>query len=581
MSSANRKPYETHTGAITQSFLDACFDNLSNKLEMICDIQAPGDGAGVYSIAASDRNKYVGDKFYEALLVFPVISRTVGEWLTPEVEFSTLTLELNNSDGRFNEFMPSGASFSTWIGRKLRVKLGVGEDSSSYTTIFDGSITEVGGFYRGVKSFTLVARDKYDSLNIQFPNGVLTSTAYPDIDDDIAGKILPVIYGDWSTNVSLAPAPLTGEVASIPCYPVNGKNAGVLAGTTYVSCVISVNANTSFFGNTVFLKRGDAWYLFDSADIGNVNVDKNYFEIKQGNSGGTTLVDGNPYQYATGDEFFCKMKGKDLGAYDDNLISQARDILITYGGLSAGDFDSNWDTYRDKASPTESAISTFKSRVWIQEPQSVIQYVLSMLEQVRLEAFISRDLKIKINSLHLDDFDSSPSFYVRNWDIARDSLKPSIDTRNNFNRAVGNYNFLPDVGENSRVTSVYRNSAAITAVGKTISKQIVFPNLYELSVVENQVKEILRLSSAYIEIIDCQLTWRSLMQDIGSFVSLNIQIAAMQLTGVPAMIREIGYDPDGLKVPVKLWSFQMVPFPGYTPGYAGTTGGSTATITVE
>jgi hypothetical protein len=50
---------------------------------------------------------------------------------------------------------------------------------------------------------------------------------------------------------------------------------------------------------------------------------------------------------------------------------------------------------------------------------------------------------------------------------------------------------------------------------------------------------------------------------------------------VPALIREVGYDPDGIKIPLRLWSFQLLPFTGYTPGYAGTVGGSTATIDEE
>jgi len=44
---------------------------------MIVEIETP-----IGTIYASDRNKYAGSTFYEALLNFPIIRRTVGEWLS-------------------------------------------------------------------------------------------------------------------------------------------------------------------------------------------------------------------------------------------------------------------------------------------------------------------------------------------------------------------------------------------------------------------------------------------------------------------------------------------------------------------
>jgi hypothetical protein len=49
------------------------------------------------------------------------------------------------------------------------------------------------------------------------------------------------------------------------------------------------------------------------------------------------------------------------------------------------------------------------------------------------------------------------------------------------------------------------------------------------------------------------------------------------------MVREIGYSSD-LKLPMKLWSFQMLPFAnpgGWNPSYAGIVGGDLCTITEE
>ena len=89
------------------------------------------------------------------------------------------------------------------------------------------------------------------------------------------------------------------------------------------------------------------------------------------------------------------------------------------------------------------------------------------------------------------------------------------------------------------------------------------------------------MASAYFESINMTLTWRSLLLDIGDFVALDVKIGGSQFDKVPCMIRDIGYDSKGLRIPVKIWSFQMNPFPGFTPGFAGTVGGQQATITEE
>lgn len=657
MSSKDRRPYLSAT-VFDQALLDACHDNLECRIEMVVEIETP-----IGTIYASDRNKYVGGTFYEALLQFPTISRTVGEWLSGTIQFSTLTLELSNVDGRFNNYLPSGADFDGWIGKDVIIKLGLAELASSYKTIFKGKVTDIGGFKRTTKSVIVIARDAYDKLNVNFPNIVMTEAAFPKIEVSNIGKVLPVIYGDYTTEVDPDPAivpafllngndPIltfkevnvdisvgspaiftktnhdldnddkiqltttgtlpTGLSTATTYYIVNGTSSqfevsltmgggsestsGAGSGThSFVSDPsnayenlkfrISENDLELFDSSNVWLKRNDVWSLAPSADITNVGAGNKTFELVQNTAnlwvtpadGGTEIA----YVFESGDLFYVRVKGKDLGAYDDNIVSQAKDILVTYGGLVGGDFDSNWDTYRDKATPAQSNIAGFKSRVWIQEAKPVIEYALSMLEQVRLEAFIDRDLKLKMNSLHFEDWNPNPSFSIKNWDVERGSFKATIDERNNFNRAQAFFNFSPIANENAYKSPVYRNQDAVDQAGKRISKKIEYPNLYRLEDVEHQLKEMLKLASSTLEVIDCNLTWRAVLQDIGTFAFLNVQIGSAIFEGVPCMIREIGYDPDGLKVPVRMWSLMMVPFTGYAPGYAGTVGGATATIVVD
>ena len=74
MSGSDRQLFKTAT-VLDQQFLNDSHDNLSCQLETIVDIEAP-DGSIIH---ASDRNKYVGSVFYEALggVVFQVSLREV------------------------------------------------------------------------------------------------------------------------------------------------------------------------------------------------------------------------------------------------------------------------------------------------------------------------------------------------------------------------------------------------------------------------------------------------------------------------------------------------------------------------
>lgn len=567
MSSSNRREYLTAT-VLDQGLLDRNQDNLDSRIEMITEIETPTG-----TIYASDRNKYVGDKFYRALLVFPTIQRTVGEWLSPELQFSTLTLELNNSDSRFNDILPGGANYGTWVGKSIVVKIGLGDVASTYKTIFKGTITDIGGFKRSVKSITVIARDDYEKINAKFPQTVLNKTAYPNLSDNLVGKYLPIIYGDWTVNFE-------PDFASIPTYPLNTGNVAVTeAPWDNIQFRISENDLVSFDTANVWLKRGDFLFLCPSADVVNVGAGNKSFEIDQ-NTANLWVKDNADaniaYTYASGDEFLVRVKGKDLGAFDDNLVSQAKDLLLTFGGLSSGDFDANWETFRDKA-----AIASIKSRVWENEPKPVMQYVLSMFEQIRLEAFIDRNLKLKISSLQFDDWDATPAFKLRNWDVVKDTFVPELDERNNFNRAQGVFDYRPNRNENSTRTPIFSNAASIAAAGKKISKEIAFPNLYIASDVQNQLIEILRIASALFEVVKMEATWRLMLLDIGDFISLDVKIGSSQFDNVPAIVRDIGYNPAGLKIPLRVWSLALLPFPGYTPGYSGTTGGHAASITQE
>lgn len=576
MSTSDRRPYETAT-VLDQELLDNSHDNLACDLRMVAEIDGPNG-----TIRLSDRNTYKGDLFYPALVTFPIIERTVGEWLSPQIEFSLLDLNnINNVDGRFNNILPQGADYDGWIGRSVRILIGLRDVESTYFTIFTGFVAPIKGFTRSVQSFGINARDRLDKINnAKFPNNVFKEVDFPTIENNYLGKQKGVIYGRWDEEQFL-----NKVTASIPATPVNGLDPNVKGGTrNNVKYVISETANTSFDATNVWVKRGDKFFQFVAADIIPTGVDNNTFEINQL---GVSLIDGALWEFSSADNIFVRVVGKELGGgtYTNNAVEICRDILKTYAGAVDADFDATWDYFRDKAAPAESAVSLIKARAYINSSQDAMQYVLSILEQVRLESFINKDLKLSVRSLHFDEFiaPGAITHTIRATDVVEDSLQISLDERNNINKGRARYNFLPDLKENYFDTSFYLNQAAITQSGVEVSKDFSFPNLYDDTSgdVTNQLREMLKLSSSGFADVRVEFTWRSILLDIGDFVKFNLNIGSTEFDNTPMIMRQIGYDPEGIKITARLFDLQLVPYDGYNPGYSGIVGGSTATITEE
>jgi hypothetical protein len=569
MATQDRRPYLTAT-VIDQDFLDECADNLECQLELIAEIEAP-DGS---IIRVSDRNKYVGEYFYEALVTFPDIKRTLGEWLNSQLEFSSLELTLSNADGRFNQYLPMGANYSSWISNSVVVKLGLRDVEASYKEIFSGFITNEGGFKRNTFSITLLARNKWDKLNSKIPTTMFDTVAFPWLENNLEGKIIPFILGDWTTNIS-------SGTASISTFCVNGNNPAVYedVGFDAMEFVVSSNALTYFDSTNVYMKRGDLVYLIDPADVYDVSANFNAFKIKQGAAGGgITVVDGSPIKFSSSDQIYVRVKGNALSGFQTNIVAQAQHLLETFGGIVSGDYATSWAYFKTKATPAQSAISLIKGREWISESVPLIEYVLSLLEQVRLEAFIDINGKLALNSMHFEEFIPDSSFTMTEFDIEKGTLVPQMDDRTNLNMIQGAFNYEPIVSENSQLTQVWQNPLAITQAGKTIKQLIAYPNLYIQADVDNQIIETLRISSGYPELITATVTWRCLLLDLGGFVALNCAVGAANFEYVPCQIRSINYKPDGLKIEMTLLSYQMLPFDLWSPGYAGITGGQSAVI---
>lgn len=539
-------------------------------------------------IYASDRHKYIVTDgvgvFYRAMLVFPEIIRTLGEWLVPELEFSTLQVEHSNANQKFNIFLIGGQHYAPFVNRQVTAKIGLAEIGSSYASLFRGVVTEAAGSARSTRSFKLVARDLNAAYDVQFPNTSIDPVAFPFVEDSISGKLLQVIYGDWTVELEADPnLDGGGPSGDVEAFPVNGNDPAVIGAPRNNVKVLIADHDLLLLDTTqVYLKRGGNTYLVPASDVVNVTVGNRGFEVLQ--DSGLTWVGGAQFEFGQGDIFAVRVKGYNLGIYTENIVAQALHLLETYGGVPGGMFHPNWLNYRDKAAPAQSAIVGFRSRICEGEAAGAVAYARSLLAQVRLEAFFDRDNLLKINSLHFEDWPAPTATAIRieNRDVEKDTFEPEIDEKNNFNRAQGFYKRSPTTKSQTRQTRIQVNNAAVTQIGgKQISKHIDFPNLIDESIVKMQVVEILRLASSTIEIISLTSTWRMILRDLGEFATISISIGSIQLSEVPAMIRQISYNPAGFKLPLRLWALAMCPYPAYTPGYAGTVGGYNATIDEE
>ncbi len=77
MSTRDRFEHEVATD-LDQGFLDRAADNLNNELVLAVDIETPIAGN---VIKVSDRHTCIGTRFYEARTTFPIIKKTLGQYV--------------------------------------------------------------------------------------------------------------------------------------------------------------------------------------------------------------------------------------------------------------------------------------------------------------------------------------------------------------------------------------------------------------------------------------------------------------------------------------------------------------------
>lgn len=215
----SRRPWLSQNARFNDLLLDASYPNIA--LQWFVEITLDTD----IVFRLSDKAFYVQDedgasRYYDARIEnAPTINVSVGEWLNPNYQISDLTLQINNRDGYFNQYLPHGDEFRQWSNASVVVKVGFGEFNYNYMTLFEGQVTEKQGISTTRDSISLHVYDKLAQDAVPIPANTFTTSIYPDVNTADAGKPIPLVYGDWTENV-----PDSGTVTAY-CTNANEANA--------------------------------------------------------------------------------------------------------------------------------------------------------------------------------------------------------------------------------------------------------------------------------------------------------------------------------------------------------------------
>lgn len=239
----SRALWEYPSSKLNQELLNAAHPFI--ELKWIADIQISDE----VTFRVSDRNIYVQDinlipYFYEARVAkAPNINVTLGEWLSPSFEIGDLKIEINNRDGFFNDYLPQGSKYLQWTGSKVSIKVGFGEKYENYYEVFSGKVASKQGITGTAQTIILKIWDRAADDEIPIPATVFDRTNYPDTDPANIGKVLPIVYGDWTEEV--------GDFGEIPAICSN-------AADPFASeFVFNIAENSLREIGDVYLHRGD------------------------------------------------------------------------------------------------------------------------------------------------------------------------------------------------------------------------------------------------------------------------------------------------------------------------------------
>ena len=590
-----RERYITEANALNYSTLRFNFTAGTNKIALFARI-----GDGIDLIKVSDRNRYFNNQFYEARAEMPSFERSMPDAASSAIKFSECKIKIHNLDKKYSKFLPFGSQYRPFINEPVSVFMafdGARDDINNEISkqVFIGVINSEGGVSYDKDAITFSARDTLEKINTTLPLPSINSSIYPNAPEDSIGKMIPFALGDFTVGFDIedggcnSTAVLINNekiqasakvVSTLPTFSggLIGYNVG---GSRFVFCIGGNHLDETYYPqalDNIVLKRGQ--YLYEL-----------YFNESPLFTGGFWgveiygLVDPInfmplPYIYESGDVVLIKtkmgIKQSYVDYYDDNIVMQVIQFLITCGRLTKEDF---FDSFEDNGyffmhpfniDTIYSSIWTTKSRFWVGDnATNVLNYALSMMRQVRLDLY-SRNGQVALNEFHMESLLEAQTLYIVEKDmIVEDSLRFTQDSKNFFTSARASYAFCTMVNSNALKTEAYFNQTTETLIDRRIDKQIDFPNLYVKADVIRNLKEYVKFFSGGIDEIKFLMAWPALDFELGYILFVSFDIGGIEYKRVPVIVRSLNVLSNCTGVEITGYSLANFAVPGWNPENIG------------
>ena len=274
-----------------------------------------------------------------------------------------------------------------------------------------------------------------------------------------------------------------------------------------------------------------------------------------------SAVTTNNYTWQSGDTFifYTYPANDDDSKTNDDPVTMAKTMFLRFANLPEEIFDgTSWAAYT----------TTGQSFRWYYEKddRTIIQLVLSILKQHRLDLFITKDGIIKLCSLRTEALtDPTENRQIENLDINEDSVEIELLRKEFMNYAQGKFNFIPYQDETVDSTAVRRNMTSLNKSLIYTGKLIDCPNHADEAIVVDHVIELLRLFAAGLEFVDFQLSYKHIDIEPGEFVTVSFSPGFTVFDNVPMQVRSVNIDPETAFIQVRCVGLGNYAWTAYEP----------------
>lgn len=485
------------------------------------------DGATVYA--------------WEGRCKTPSMSWDLGPQDQAFANLGTVQIEIDNTDGALNAYLPGGASYSAirWPEARIDVYTG-GTDGGNITAMlkeFSGSIP-IGGLRTSPTAVLLSVNDLRETYNVTFGAYTVTSTAYPSALADDVNQTVARVIGDYTGIDADQAFRIRCTNTSTYQFKVNDGPYSATGLVVYKDGVAITPASTDTTNGLLTISSGD----YNAASV--------YTAKFEGYQDG---VANCPTSWHPVDVIYW--------------------LLNTIGGVPVGDIDTASFT------AAKAAGDSFTVRRYVTDQTTVFQEVNRIAFECGYDIFVNRSGQFEIQWFAPIISATAPSLTERN--IIDGTFATELDPDQIYcNRITVNYNDL--YGGYSAETYT-EDTTEQTTFGKVVEKNYVFYWLYSLSEITTSIQRKLFFWKRMPEVVDIAAVWESSTTSdavYSAFLADGIRITLYRFSAAEFWIRRCGLDllsgTIGFRavnmdsIPnIGVWDDNTLPRPGYWGDVSG------------